>query len=128
MLTGHPLDAVALLEEAAEQFAAMGLFFDQPRTTVALAEAYLRAGRRADALNAARRGLEQAKTHQARPTEATALRVLGDVLSAQDPPAAAEAEAAYRDAVALADDLGCRPQAARVHLGARPTVPSRRRL
>src|SRR5262245_5454347 len=102
------LDPVAL---------AMGLLNNQAEGTVSLAEAYLLAERAEEALNAARRGLDVARTHQQRAIEAAALRVLGDVLSGQAPPAASDAEDAYRDAIGLTDELGLRPETAHCHLG-----------
>jgi hypothetical protein len=42
---------------------------------------------------------------------------LGDIHAAGDPPEISEAEAAYREARALADAIGSRPLAARATLG-----------
>ncbi len=58
-----------------------------------------------------------ARTHQERGHEAYALRLLGDIATHRDPPEVEEAEASYRQALALAEELGMRPLQAHCHLG-----------
>lgn len=58
--------------------------------------------------------------------EAWGLRLLGDIHSRQDPPAAAQAEGVYRQAITLADELGMRPLVARCHLGSLYRAAGRR--
>ena len=82
-----------------------------------LSEAHLRAGRLEEAQTLAARALEYFRTHQHRGSEAYALRLLGDIAVRRDPPAADEADARYRQALALAETLGMRPLAAHCHLG-----------
>jgi hypothetical protein len=48
---------------------------------------------------------------------AHAIRLLGEIAAHRDPPGVAQAEAHYRDAHALATDLGMRPLVAHCHLG-----------
>lgn len=50
-----------------------------------------------------------ARKQQARGDEALALRLLGAVHAHADPPKAEQAEAHYRQALTLADELGMRP-------------------
>jgi hypothetical protein len=53
----------------------------------------------------------------ARGNEAYALWLLGEIHAHQDPLAAETAEATYRQALALAEELGMRPLLAHCHLG-----------
>jgi tetratricopeptide (TPR) repeat protein len=78
------------------------------RVRVWLSEAYLRLGRLDEALAIAGRGLEFYRTHAQRGEQAWALRLLGELHAHHDPPAVEEAEASYRQALALADELGMR--------------------
>ena len=82
-----------------------------------LGEAHLRAGRLEEARTLAARALEHARTHQERGHEAYALRLLGDIATHREPPEVEEAEASYRQALALAEALGMRPLVAHCHLG-----------
>lgn len=85
------------------------------RDSVSLAEAYL-AGRRLDhALAAARSAVQRLRAAHARGSEGHALRLLGDVHGARGE--ADQAEAAYREALTIGDELGMRPLVARCHLG-----------
>jgi tetratricopeptide (TPR) repeat protein len=70
-----------------------------------------------DAHALAERALALARTHQERGNEAYALRLLGDIAARREPPDAEPAETFYRQALALADDLGMRPLVAHCHLG-----------
>jgi len=45
------------------------------------------------------------------------LRLLGDIAAHRDPPEVEEAEASYRQALALAEELGMRPLQAHCHRG-----------
>jgi len=58
-----------------------------------------------------------ARAHQERGHEAYTLRLLGDIARHRDPPDSELAEAHYRQALALADELGMRPLQAHCHLG-----------
>ena len=52
-----------------------------------------------------------------RPDEASALRLVGEIIAAAERPAVDGAAARYREALALADELGMRPLVAHCHLG-----------
>jgi tetratricopeptide (TPR) repeat protein len=82
-----------------------------------LSEAYLRLGRRDEALAIAVRGLEFCRTHAQQGEQAWALRLLGEIHAHRQPPQAELAEAIYREALALAEALGMRPLQAHCHRG-----------
>jgi tetratricopeptide (TPR) repeat protein len=75
------------------------------------------AGRGEEAWQHASQALDLARQHKERGNEALALYQLGVVHAHADPPDAAQAEARYRQALALADELGMRPLQAHCHLG-----------
>ena len=56
-------------------------------------------------------------THQERGHQAYALRLLGEIAARREPPEVEQAEAHYRQALALAEELGMRPLQAHCHLG-----------
>ena len=117
MLCGRVDEAVRLLERVLEQTASSGRMTVQALLLSTLGEAHLHAGRLEEARTLAARALEHARTHQERGHEAYALRLLGDIAAHRDPPEVEEAEASYRQALALADELGMRPLVAHCHLG-----------
>ena len=82
-----------------------------------LAEAYLLAGRIDDASRCALRALDLSRSHQERGHQAWIIRLLGEIASGSDPPAIQPAAANYREALALAEELGMRPLVAHCHLG-----------
>jgi tetratricopeptide (TPR) repeat protein len=116
-LGGRIADGVALLEEAADQLATMGHTGYYPRAFTALAAAYRLAGRPADARQMAERALAASRTYKQPAVEAEALRVLGDIESADAASDLAGAAAAYRQALVMADERGMRPLAAHCHAG-----------
>src|ERR1044071_7986077 len=85
--------------------------------TISLSEAYLLAGREADARTAAQRALGRTRQHKERGHEAHTLRLLGEIAAREDPADIAKAEDHYRQALALAEELGMRPLIAHCHLG-----------
>ena len=87
------------------------------RVPVWLGEAYLRLGRRDEALALAVHGLEVCRAHARQGDTAWALRLLGDIHAHHQPPQAELAEAAYHEALAQAEALGMRPLQAPCHLG-----------
>ena len=95
----------------------MRLVANQSIRVADLSEAYLLAGRMDDAIRFARRALDLSRNHKERGNEAWALRLLGEIASHPDPPDVHEAEAHYRQALALADELGMRPLLAHCRLG-----------
>jgi hypothetical protein len=82
-----------------------------------LGEAHLLAGRRDDAVAAARGALDLAHRQKERGNEAWVLRLLGDIAAHADPPDLQSAEGHYTHALARANELGMRPLAGHCHLG-----------
>jgi class 3 adenylate cyclase/tetratricopeptide (TPR) repeat protein len=117
VLGGRADEAVQLLERALEQDTSSGRMRGQAPLLFTLGEAHLRAGRLEEASPLAARALERARTHQERGNEAYALRLLGDIATHRDPPEVEEADASYRQALALTHELGMRPLQAHCHLG-----------
>ena len=116
-LSGRVAEALPIQEQAVEQAASMGLTQWQSCWVGWLGEAYLLAGRMDDAIRFARRALELSRNHKERGHQAWALRLLGEIASHPDPPDVETAESHYRQAMALADELGMRPLLAHCHLG-----------
>jgi class 3 adenylate cyclase/tetratricopeptide (TPR) repeat protein len=116
-LAGRVADAVQLLTEAIERATAMEMVGFQVNCHLSLGEAHLLAGRLEEAQALAERARALACEHQGRGEQAYALRILGDIAAHCDPPESALAEAHYRDALALAVELGMRPLVAHCHLG-----------
>jgi tetratricopeptide (TPR) repeat protein len=74
-----------------------------------LSEAYLLAGRIDDAIHFAERALDLSRNHKERGHRAWALRLLGEIALRSDPPDVETAGGHYRQALALAEELGMRP-------------------
>jgi tetratricopeptide (TPR) repeat protein len=89
----------------------------QALCSLSLGEAHLLAGRLEDAHALAERALALTREHQERGHQAYALRLLGEVAVRHDPPERTLAEAHYREALALAEELGMRPLVAHCHRG-----------
>jgi class 3 adenylate cyclase/tetratricopeptide (TPR) repeat protein len=117
VLCGRADEAVRLLERVLEQTASSGSMGGQTSLLFTLGEAHLRAGRLEEASTLAARALKHARTYQERGHEAYALRLLGEIAAHREPPEVEEAEASYRQAMALAESLGMRPLVARCRLG-----------
>src|SRR5262249_30528125 len=83
--------------------------------SLALGEAQVLAGLLEAAHTLAEGTLALACEHQERGNQAYALRLLGDIAALRDPPECEQAEAHYRQALALADELGMRPLMAHCH-------------
>jgi tetratricopeptide (TPR) repeat protein len=114
--SGRMADAVPLLGEATEATTAMGLRKSDPEVIWYLAEAYLVSGQIAEARKQAELCVTLARAHRAQGSEAYGLKVLGDV-HAHEPAEAEQAGGMYRQALAIATELGMRPLVAHCHLG-----------
>ena len=75
------------------------------------------AGHLEEAHTLAGRALAHAREYQERGNQAYALHLLGEIATRREPPEIAQAEAHYRQALALAEELGMRPLAAHCHRG-----------
>jgi predicted ATPase len=110
-------DAVPLLTQAMAQTTAMKRVDFQAFCHLFLGEAHLLAGRLEEAHALAERALALAREHQERGNQAYALRLLGDIAIRREPLQVEPAEAHYRQALTLADELGMRPLQAHCHRG-----------
>jgi tetratricopeptide (TPR) repeat protein len=110
-------EAVTLLTQAMEQATAMELVNFQAGCHLSLGEAQLLADRMEDARALAERALALARQHRQRGNEAYALRLLGEIAARHTPPEHEQAEDYYRQACALAEELGMRPLVAHCHHG-----------
>jgi class 3 adenylate cyclase/tetratricopeptide (TPR) repeat protein len=110
-LAGRVTDAVPLLTQAM----ARERVDVQALCGLALGEAQLRARRLDEAHALIVRALAHARAHQERGYQAYALRLLGEIAAQREPPASDQAGEYYRQALALADDLGMRPLQAHCH-------------
>jgi tetratricopeptide (TPR) repeat protein len=110
-------DAVPLLTQAMEQTIAMEAVYFHALCCLSLAEAHLLAGRLEEAHTLAERTLAHARERQERGNQVYALRLLGDIAARREPPEAVQTEGHYRQALALADELGMRPLVAHCHRG-----------
>jgi class 3 adenylate cyclase/DNA-binding winged helix-turn-helix (wHTH) protein/tetratricopeptide (TPR) repeat protein len=116
-LAGRTAEALPLLEQAVAQAVAMHYMWDHALRTVWLSEAYLLAGRLNEAGTQAQRALEFSRAHQEQGHTAYAMWLLGEVAAQRMPPEMEKAEAYYRQALALAEELGMRPLQAHCHRG-----------
>jgi tetratricopeptide (TPR) repeat protein len=112
VLSGRAAEGLPLLDEAQES--------DEQWQTLIVAhmgEACRLADRVAEALAYAGRALTFARQRGQRGYEAWALRLLGEIAAHRDLPDVATADGHYRQAIALAEELGMRPLIAHCHLG-----------
>jgi tetratricopeptide (TPR) repeat protein len=114
-LAGRITEALLLLEQAIAQADVMHYMIDYTLRVAWLGEAYLLADRLDEATPRARCAWVCAQAHQGRGHEAYALHLLGDIAAQRQPPEAELAEAFYRQALALAEELGMRPLQAHCH-------------
>ena len=110
-------DAVPLLTRTLEQCRAQGRAYAETLCSLPLGEAHMLAGHLEEAYTFAERALLRAREYQGRSHQAYALHLLGDIAARRDPPEIELAEAYYRQALALADELGMRPLLAHCHRG-----------
>ena len=115
-LQGQVEEALAALEESQAHAPEIKIFNTSTATT-ALGTLYLLAGKLDEAQEAAMRAAERAAKHGFRGSQARVSYLLGEICARRDPSDVQQAEANYREAMALAEDLGMRPLAAQCHLG-----------
>jgi tetratricopeptide (TPR) repeat protein len=116
-LVGRVAEAVSVLEEVVKQAAVQNFMGTHARRLTWLGEGYLPAGRSDEAMSHVMHAIDLARVHKERGHEAWGLRLLGEVYARQPLPALEPAEVAYRQALALAAELGMAPLQAHCHLG-----------
>jgi class 3 adenylate cyclase/tetratricopeptide (TPR) repeat protein len=116
-LGGRAAQAVPLLTQAMEQSTVTERVDFQAFCCLSLGEAQMLAGCLEEAHTLAESALTLARAHQERGNQAYALRLLGDIAAQCNPPEVKQAAAHYRQALALAEELGMRPLQAHCHLG-----------
>jgi class 3 adenylate cyclase/tetratricopeptide (TPR) repeat protein len=116
-LSGRISEAPPLLEHGVEQATATRAMAWHSLLVAWLAQARLLAARHDDAAHLAARALNVSREHRERGNQAWALRILGEIALHREPPEIEQAEVHYREARALAEELGMRPLVAHCHLG-----------
>jgi tetratricopeptide (TPR) repeat protein len=116
-LAGRAAEALPLLDQTLERVAAGRRVIFQGLVLTELSEALLLVGRVDEARALAGRLLEISRPLPGRGYQAHAYRLLGEVAARGAPPEAELADTHYRQALALADDLGMRPLQAHCHWG-----------
>jgi tetratricopeptide (TPR) repeat protein len=117
-LQGRIAEGRSLMEEAISEGIRTGAMRHlSGRIAAQLSEVCRLAGCGQEAWQHARQALDLARQHRERASEAHALHQLGVVCAHINPPDAAQAEAHYQQALALAEELGMRPLLAHCHLG-----------
>jgi tetratricopeptide (TPR) repeat protein len=116
-ISGRIAEGVPLLRKALAAMETMAIAQWRSPLIVHLGEAHLLANHPDEALEVARQGLALASERGHRSIQARALRLLGEIASRLDPPDPQQAETHYRQALALADELGIRPLVAHCHFG-----------
>jgi tetratricopeptide (TPR) repeat protein len=114
-LHGRLAEGRALLEEAISESVRTGA--RNAYWVTWLSEVCRLAGHGDEAWQHARQALDLARQQKARRNEGRALYQLGTVHAHRDPPDVKQAEAHYRQALALAEELGMRPLQAHCHRG-----------
>jgi predicted ATPase len=116
-LDGRVAAGLPLVEHGVEQAVAMGISRSLVLVVACFSEAYLLAGRREGAHQRAAQALDLARQYQQRGHQAWALWLLGESTARQASPAVEPATGYYRQALALAEELGMRPLQAHCHRG-----------
>jgi tetratricopeptide (TPR) repeat protein len=116
-LQGRLVEGRALLQEGIRVGIRIGGVGNHARWVAWLSEVCRLMGHGEEAWQHARQALDLARQLKNRGDEALALHQLGAVHAHADPPDAAQAEAHYQQALALAEELGMRPLQAHGHFG-----------
>jgi tetratricopeptide (TPR) repeat protein len=112
-LSRRGTEALGLLKQAVTWVALP----PQSHYALRFSEVYVLTCHLEEASGHARESLASARTYKERGDEAYALRLLGDIAAHREPPQVEQAAAHYRQALALADELGMRPLQAHCHRG-----------
>jgi len=116
-LAGRAAEALPLLDQMRERLATGRRMLHHALVLTELSEACLLVGRVDEASALAERLLELSHTHTGRGYQAHACRLLGEVARRREPPDIEQAAGHYRQALALAEEIGMRPLQAHCHLG-----------
>ncbi len=116
-VSGRLQEAIVLLERAVEATTAMRVVAGSSLILGQLGHVYLVAGREDDAAKVTGHAVELARQRGERGWEASSLRILADVHAQRAAPEVEPAEDTYRQAIAIAEELGMRPLLGRCHLG-----------
>jgi class 3 adenylate cyclase/tetratricopeptide (TPR) repeat protein len=116
-LSGRVTDAVLLLTQVVERETAIERVDSQSFCCLSLGEAQMLAGHLDEAYTIAERSLAFTCEHQERGHQAYALRLLGEIAARREPPESAQAGDYYRQALALAEELGMHPLQAHCYRG-----------
>jgi class 3 adenylate cyclase/tetratricopeptide (TPR) repeat protein len=116
-LAGRTAEALPLLEQMLKRLAIGRRMLLHALVLTELSEACLLVGRVDEAGALAARLLELSHTHTGHGYQAHAYHLLGEVARRREPLDIDQAEAHYRQALALAEEIGMRPLRAHCHLG-----------
>jgi tetratricopeptide (TPR) repeat protein len=116
-LEGRIAASLALVEQGMEYVVARGRARALAPAVAYLSEAYLLADRLEDAHRRAAQALDLARQYKQRGTQAWALWLLGESTARQASPEIEPAASHYRQALALAEELGMRPLQAHCYRG-----------
>ena len=114
-LAGRGAEGLALAEQGVEQAVAGSNPRFLASVVACLSEAYLLAGRLEEAHQRAAQALDHARQYTQRGNQAWALWLLGESTARQASPEVEPAVSHYRQAIALAEELGMRPLQAHCH-------------
>jgi class 3 adenylate cyclase/tetratricopeptide (TPR) repeat protein len=117
VLLGRVDEGLPRLEDGVTLSEELGIRAYLALWTTYLGHGLLMAGQTERAETVGRHALDLARAHGERGHEAYALHFLGTVAAHRDPPEVKQADTHYRDAGALAHELGMRPLVAHCHLG-----------
>jgi tetratricopeptide (TPR) repeat protein len=117
LVGGRASDAVAALEESLSQKSHLRFGAFQHHSVALLAEAQLQVGNVIEAEHLAAKAVESCRRQHQRGLEADSLRVLAETAAHPSRLTPERAVAGYREALALASELGMRPLVAHCRLG-----------